>query len=570
MAYIHREIRGSKIYVYEIKARWDKEKQQSRNERIYLGREDPLTGQLIPKTEGVSVPIEQERFLHAKDYGATFLLQSIAQRIGLTQTLQQIFPGEAGDLLSLAMYQICEGTPLYLYEEWVESAVVPHIHWTTSQELSQFCESIGKKDDLIEAFFEAWIQQNVHPEKDTEPKTTTKSKAEESSIPDPFSYPSLYLDITSFSTYSDYIDYAEWGYNRDHDSLPQINLSLLSQEKTGIPLAYRITPGSIPDVSSLKTTLLFLQELGVPPARLIMDRGFYSAQNLAGMQQMGLAFCIPLPTHLSLASSLLHTVNKQLLSPHNAFLFQESAMFHLEKIIPIDPPEKKNQEQNQSPPTPMTLTAHFFFDGIRRATEEATLIRTLNQTEEAIHGYIFRRYGAILDRMQEIKEGIDKLFIIHHQEDRTVLLTRKRNAISKRFNRFGKMILLDSQTANPEGQPTKLPPLSRDDILLLYRRKDQIEKLFHLWKNDLDAKRMLVHSRESMFGKMFLLFLSVILYSVVLKTLKEKKATSTLSTQKMLKKLKTIRQISTKSGKTFVTDVSKKQREILQLFDLAL
>jgi len=43
----------------------------------------------------------------------------------------------------------------------------------------------------------------------------------------------------------------EYGYNRDGDSLPQINLSLILDKDKGIPVMYDLFPGSISDVSTL-------------------------------------------------------------------------------------------------------------------------------------------------------------------------------------------------------------------------------------------------------------------------------------------------------------------------------
>ena len=42
--------KGNSVYLYESKAEWDPEKKQSRPKRIYLGMEDPVTGELIPSS----------------------------------------------------------------------------------------------------------------------------------------------------------------------------------------------------------------------------------------------------------------------------------------------------------------------------------------------------------------------------------------------------------------------------------------------------------------------------------------------------------------------------------------
>ena len=43
-------------YVYESVSYWDKEKKQSRNKRVCVGKLDPTSGELIPSKRLVSVP----------------------------------------------------------------------------------------------------------------------------------------------------------------------------------------------------------------------------------------------------------------------------------------------------------------------------------------------------------------------------------------------------------------------------------------------------------------------------------------------------------------------------------
>lgn len=51
-------------------------------------------------------------------------------------------------------------------------------------------------------------------------------------------------DVTSISSYSKNISELEWGYNRDKERLPQINMGMYYGEESRLPLYYRIYPGS--------------------------------------------------------------------------------------------------------------------------------------------------------------------------------------------------------------------------------------------------------------------------------------------------------------------------------------
>ncbi len=55
--------------------------------------------------------------------------------------------------------------------------------------------------------------------------------------------------------------------------------------------------------------------------------------------------------------------------------------------------------------------------------------------------------------------------------------------------------------------------LEREKILTLYRRKDFIEKIFDVLENEFDGKRLRSSSKDAVEGRLFLKFLSVILYS---------------------------------------------------------
>lgn len=46
------------------------------------------------------------------------------------------------------------------------------------------------------------------------------------------------MDISRISSYSDWIDFVRWGYNRDREALAQINLLMLTDVNSHMPLYY--------------------------------------------------------------------------------------------------------------------------------------------------------------------------------------------------------------------------------------------------------------------------------------------------------------------------------------------
>ena len=87
-------------------------------------------------------------------------------------------------------------------------------------------------------------------------------------------------DTTSISSYSKAINQMRYGYNKENDTLAQINLAILYGEKSRLPFYYRVLPGNIVDVSTVRRLIKDVQYIGVKKPKLVMDRGFYSKNNI--------------------------------------------------------------------------------------------------------------------------------------------------------------------------------------------------------------------------------------------------------------------------------------------------
>jgi transposase len=103
----------------------------------------------------------------------------------------------------------------------------------------------------------------------------------------------LVFDITSLSSYSRQIGLLEYGYNREGESLEQVNLGLVVDKKKGIPLMYDLYPGSIVDVLTLVNTLKRVRAHGIHDYTLVLDRGFFSRNNVIEMVREKASFIIP-------------------------------------------------------------------------------------------------------------------------------------------------------------------------------------------------------------------------------------------------------------------------------------
>jgi len=71
---VEQKINGQ-IYVYEVTSYWDSEKKQPRQKRVYLGRKDETTGEIIDTRRAKSVPVG------SLSYGTACVLKSIVQQL---------------------------------------------------------------------------------------------------------------------------------------------------------------------------------------------------------------------------------------------------------------------------------------------------------------------------------------------------------------------------------------------------------------------------------------------------------------------------------------------------------
>ena len=173
--------------------------------------------------------------------------------------------------MTVAHYMLTRDNVMYYLPDWLEENVSFGGQELTSANLSRLFAGITPNDRIL--FFNDWMKHKKSNEY-------------------------IAYDVTSISSYGKQIESLEWGYNRDNEKLPQINLGMYFGEESRLPLYYRVYPGSIPDKAHLKYMTEDNEVISCKKARFVMDRGFYSGENMLYLVQKGCRFIIALPGHL--------------------------------------------------------------------------------------------------------------------------------------------------------------------------------------------------------------------------------------------------------------------------------
>jgi transposase len=505
MAYtVEQKVKGH-IYLYSVESYWDKNKKQSRQRRTFIGKKNPETGMVLPD-DGVK---------DAREFGNIFLLQNIARRIGLWEDLAAAFPDTWREILAIAFYRICENKALYLCNNWLDTIWLDDPVFLPSPRISELLAQLGHSKIQPERFLRRWAQ-----------RYTTSNRF-------------IVFDLTSISSYANGIDMVEWGYNRDCESLPQINLGVIYGEPSGMPLFYSLYPGSIHDVTTLKNIVSELEILSLDTTTFVLDKGFYSKANLRHMQ--GMKFIIPLPARCSAEEKLVAGAQGKIRSSEYAMRHRDHVHYRIQERIEL---------------ADRDMTAHIYLDEHRQADQREAFLKRLIDAEALVAAQGFTNKAQIEEYLADQVHDLVPYFTTRRNGPRSVLI-RNTKAVDTALGRMGMFVLVTSTD------------LTSEAILDYYREKDGVEKYFDSLKNNLFLKRLRIHSHQTMEGLLFVEFVAMILRSEMSVVLRKSKLPDSLFIPEMLSELRKLKQI-TFGKKKALTEVSKTQKDIFAAFGIRL
>ena len=271
---------GDKIYLYYATAVYRNEKGQPTCDRVSIGRYDEESGMLIPNRNYYEVYLKKSAPSTAgiQSCGVYSSFRGICDKLGITRLVKRYFPENWEQMLTVAQYMLSEGNVMYYLKDYAQEHKVEGTSAPDDAQISRMFSELREEDRML--FFREWMK-----------------------VKKPKEY--VAYDVTSVSSYSKGIEDLEWGYNRDKEKLPQINMGMYYGEECGLPLYYRVYPGSISDKAHLKYMTAGNTLIDNRKTRFVMDRGFYSGENLRYLTEQGCRFVIALPGSLKYCTELI-------------------------------------------------------------------------------------------------------------------------------------------------------------------------------------------------------------------------------------------------------------------------
>lgn len=532
MAVIKQKDKRSGItYIYESKSVWDKDRKQSRSTRRLIGRLDEKTGEII-ETDGrgrggkalgeTCVPVKaaapkikqlpMASIAERKFCGATYLLDSIGNKIGLTADLKACFPSMYKMILSVAYYLILEdSSPLFRFGKWDALHTHPYGGDIPSQRSSELFASITEAAKM--KFFQLQGRRRSEDEY-------------------------LAYDTTSISSYSEELSVVKYGKNKDHDPLPQFNLLLVFGEKSYLPFYYRRLAGNIPDVKTVKVYLKELDVMGYAKAKLVEDRGFYSAENVNALFKAHIKFVMGGKTSLSFVKEVIdreadHIRNwNHYNENYELYIHSETIKWDYTQERPYKCDVLKDDRR---------MYLHLYYNPAKALEDEMNFNRKILSLREELQSG---------KRDKNHEQQYVKYFDVKETPVRGIQVEVKQEAIDNAKKLYGYFVLLSNDIKDPV------------EALQIYRTRDVVEKAFDNLKERLNGRRMLVSSSSSLEGKLFVQFIALIYLSYIRKQMQDKGLFKKYTLQGLLDELDVIECFKQPGKDMYIGEMLSKQKQL--------
>ena len=508
-------------YAYESISYWDKDKQQSRAKRKCIGRVDSGTQKIIvptrkrkthiieEKPKRGPVPVKRTARLF---YGATYLFDRIGEDTGVMEDLKTCFPGSYRQILSIAYYLILEDrTPLSRFPRWAAIHRHPYGESITSQRSSELFASIT--EEARQRFFRLQGKRRVDKEY-------------------------LAYDSTSVSSYSKCLRQVRYGKNKDHEHLPQINLTMLFGQQSRLPFYYRKLAGNIPDVKTLRRLLADMNTLGYEKIKVVLDRGFFSAANINDMYGHHMKFLIAASVSLKLVQTHLETVRDTMriwTHYHQAYQLYTCSLPVAWNYVQDRPHKGDTIKEDRR------MYLHLYYSPERALEDEKAFNSQLADWQEELENG---------QRHPDHEKQYAKYFEVKSTPVRGTKIIAKDEAMAEAKRNYGYFALMSNEIKDAV------------EALTIYRNKDLVEKAFDNLKERLNLRRVAVSSEQSLDGKLFVQFIALIFLSDITKKMQDKKLFKDHTMQEVLDDLDVIECFEVPDQQLQVGETTKRQMDL--------
>ena len=476
---ITRRKKKDAVYVeYEYDRIYDPVRQYTFPKRVTIGKLSETDPELMQPNQNflkyfpdAELPETKNRTSRSSclRVGAYFVLRKIIEEYNLVELLGGYFEQrDLGLFLDLAVYSIiAENNAAQYYPDYTfnHPLFTNGMKQYSDSTVSDFLNSVT--DDQSIGFLNSWNETRNHREK-------------------------IYIsyDSTNKNCQAGDIEMVEFGHPKVDVGQPVFNYAVAYDTHNQEPLFYEKYPGSLNDISQLQFMLDKAFGYGYKKIGFILDRGYFSCENIQYMDKCGYSFVIMVRGMASLVNELVleHKGTFESKRVNNIYEYGVYGKTVKHRLYAGD----KNERY-----------FHLYHSISKESAERAGIENRLNQMTLYLKKY--------QNKVKEFGPGFEKYFNLHYDEKTQafVLPEERCSVVERELDLAGYFCIITSEK------------MSAKEAIELYKSRDTSEKLFRGDKSYLGNKSIRVYSEESARAKIFVEFVAMILRCKMYTKLKE-------------------------------------------------
>jgi len=296
-------------------------------------------------------------------------------------------------------------------------------------------------------------------------------------------------DSTNKNSQAGDVDLVEFGKAKDDRGLPIFNLAIAFDKTNRIPLFYEEYPGSINDMSQFEFMVDKVVEYGYKKIGFILDRGYFSKNNIQYIDANDYEFIIMVKGCKTLVSQLV-------LACRNTFENARDCAIRQFRTYGTTVKHKLYEDDRTE------RYFHLYFSPGLMASEREQLELKIDKFK----AFIKKQEGTSMLFGNTYQE----YFTFHYNKEGELLFAEERkDVIERQLSLCGYFSIITSEKMNAE------------EALVLYKGRDISEKLFSSDKSFIGSKSMRTQTESSLSAKIFIEFIALIVRNRIYNLLRE-------------------------------------------------
>ena len=527
---IIRKKKGKSTYIlFQYGQKYNQEKRYSVPRRAIIGKiADDDDSVMYPNEkfheffpdENIQEELSEAYRSCALRIGSYAVIRTVLKEYKLPEMLSRWFKDDSGLLLDLVSYMIVDEENAGQYYPdfaFCHPLFSEKMRIYSDSKVSRFLSSVTKDQTI--GFLNDWNRKRDHKQ-------------------------CIYIsyDSSNKNCQAGDIDLIEYGKAKDDKGLPVFNIAIAYDKTNRVPLFYEEYPGSITDVSQFVYMVDKVSEYGYKKVGFILDRGYFSKDNIRYMESENYSFIIMVKGQKELVSSMV-------MENRNTFETDRECCIRSYRVYGKTVKAKLYEDDTND------RYFHLYFNPSKQAAEREHLEQDLDKYKL----YMDKHKGEAIS----FSKTYEHYFILQYDRKGNFLSYEERkDVIQKELQLCGYFCIITSEK------------MTASQALIQYKGRDISEKLFSADKSFVGARSMRAQKPETLSAKLFIEFIALIVRNRIYNLLKEtmlrlEAKPNYMTVPAAIRELEKIEMIRRNNGRYRLDHaVSKRQKNILSSFGL--